>query len=230
VSDIFQEIDEELRRENFAKLWQRYGHYVIGLAILIVVLSGAVVGWRGYQRTQREAEGERYALGLDLARQGKDKDAVDIFSALARQAGGGHAVLARFEEGALKARSGDSAGAVAMYDLLAADGSIDPAYRDLATLLAAQCQLKDGDPKAVIERLVPLAASPGAWHPTALELTALAQLKEGDKAAALATYRRIADDREAPPGLRERATEILDRMRGSLANADAPQDALQGQR
>src|SRR5690349_4862887 len=35
MSDIFREIDEELRRDNIAKLWQRYGKYVIGLAVLL---------------------------------------------------------------------------------------------------------------------------------------------------------------------------------------------------
>ncbi|MGH7002261.1 MAG: tetratricopeptide repeat protein, partial [Stellaceae bacterium] len=74
MSDIFQEIDEELRRENFAKLWERYGKYVIALAVVIVVIVAAVVEWRQYQLSQRRAEGVRYAVALDLARQGKDTE------------------------------------------------------------------------------------------------------------------------------------------------------------
>jgi len=44
VADIFQEVDEEVRREQLQKLWQRYGHFAIAGCILIVV---AVGGWRG---------------------------------------------------------------------------------------------------------------------------------------------------------------------------------------
>jgi len=208
VSDIFQEIDEELRRENFAKLWQRYGGYVIGLAVLIVVAVAAVVGWRAYQLRVHQVEGERYSLALDLARQGKDKDATDVFAELGRQAHGGHATLARLEEAALKAKGGDTKGAVALYDALGADGAADPAYRDLAKLLAAQYELKDGDPKAVIARVAPLTSATSPWHPTALELMALAQLKAGNKAEARAVYQRIADDLAAPQGLRARAAEM----------------------
>jgi hypothetical protein len=208
VSDIFQEIDEELRRENFAKLWQRYGGYVIALAILIVVAVAAVVGWRAYQLRVHQVEGERYSLALDLARQGKDKDATDVFAELGRQAHGGHATLARLEEAALKAKGGDTKGAVALYDTLSADGAADPAYRDLATLLAAQYELKDGDPKAVIARVAPLTSATSPWHPTALELMALAQLKAGNKAEARAVYQRISDDLAAPQGLRARAAEM----------------------
>jgi len=208
VSDIFQEIDEELRRENFAKLWQRYGAYVIGLAVLIVVAVAAAAGWRAYQLRVHQVEGERYSLALDLARQGKDMDATDVFAELGRQAHGGHATLARLEEAALKAKRGDTKGAVAVYDALAADGAADPAYRDLARLLAAQYELKDGDPKAVIARVAPLTSATSAWHPTALELMALAQLKAGNKAEARAVYQRITDDLAAPQGLRARAAEM----------------------
>ena len=209
MSDIFQEIDEELRRENFAKLWQRYGAYLIGLAVFIVVAVAAVVGWRAYQQRVHEAEGERYALALDLARQGKDKEASDVFAEVGRQARGGHGMLAQFEEAALKSKGGDSKGAIAVYDALSADSSLDPAYRDLARLMAAQDELKDGDPRAVISRLAPLTSTTNPWHPTALELTALAQLKAGNAAEARATYQRIADDLQAPQGLRARAAEIL---------------------
>jgi hypothetical protein len=209
VSDIFQEIDEELRRENLAKLWQRYGNYVIALAVVIVLATGGAAGWRQYQRTQRQAEGARYTLALDLAREGKDKDAVEVFGEVARQAGGGHAILARFEQAALKAKAGETKDALVLYDTLAADTSIDPIYRDLATLLAAQYALKDGDPQGIIQRLAPLTAAESPWHATALELTALAQLKAGNKEEALAIYQRLAGDPQVPQGVRGRAAEIV---------------------
>ena len=37
VSDIFHEVDEEVRREQLKKLWDRYGIYLIALAVLVVV-------------------------------------------------------------------------------------------------------------------------------------------------------------------------------------------------
>lgn len=209
MSDIFREIDEELRRENFEKLWARYGRYVIVLAVLIVLAT--IVGWRWqeYRARQSQNEGARYAVALDLAHQGKDKEAADAFAALAQQSGGGRAILARLEEGTLKARAGDKAGALSAYDALAKDGSVEPLYRDVATLLAAQLTLKDGDPKTVIKHLAPLTSASNPWHPTALELTALAQLKAGDKKDARATYQRLADDLTAPQNMRARATEML---------------------
>jgi hypothetical protein len=208
VSDIFREIDEDLRRDNLAKLWSRYGSYVIALAVAIVLVTAAGVAWREYQVHQRQAEGVRYAAALDIAHQGNDAAAADAFGAVAREAGSGHAVLARLEQAAMRAKSGNAVEATALYDAIARDGSVDQAYRDVATLLAVRHSLDATDPKAAVERLAPLTEANNPWHPTALELTGLAQLKAGDKAAARATFQRLADDLSAPQGLRARATEM----------------------
>ena len=208
MSDIFQEVDEDLRRDNFAKLWARYGTYVIILAVVLVAATGATVAWRQYQQSLRVAEGNRFATALDLVRQGKAKEAGEMFNNLAQDAPSRRAVLARFEAAALVARSGDTQRAAADYEAIAADSALDPAYRDLATLLAAQYGLATADPKAAIERLAPLVSNEGPWQPSALELTALAQLKAGDKTAARSSYQKLADELKAPQGLRTRAAEM----------------------
>ena len=46
MADIFQEVDEEVRREQLKKLWDRYGIVVIAAAVLIIA---GVAGYRGYQ-------------------------------------------------------------------------------------------------------------------------------------------------------------------------------------
>jgi hypothetical protein len=208
VSDIFREIEGELRRDNFFKLWQRYGKYVIALAVVVVAITGLVVAWREYQMRQRQAEGVRFAAAIELADQGKLKDAVDAFSAMSQDATGGRFTLARFATASLKAKQGDGPGAMAIYDQIAADGTNQQIYRDLATLFAARYAM-DKDPKAAIERLRPLTDAANPWHPTALELTAIAELAGGDKAAAQKSYKALADDLTAPAGLRARAAEMV---------------------
>ena len=208
MTDIFREIDEDLRRDRLEKLWSRYGHYLIGLAVLIVLATAAVVGWRQYQARERRADSAQYAAALDLARRDQAA-AAKAFDELASKAGGGYVILARLQAAASKASAGDVSGAIAAYDALAADGSVEPLYRDLASLSAAQHMLETAEPSAVIERLKPLAAGQSPWRPSALEITALAQLKAGDKKAALDTFKQLADDLTAPQGLRARAAEMI---------------------
>ncbi|HKT20002.1 MAG TPA: tetratricopeptide repeat protein [Stellaceae bacterium] len=208
MSDIFREIDEELRRENIRQLWSRFGKYIIGLAVLAVVATAGVMGWRQYQLHQRQAQGVNYVAALELARQGKNAEAGAAFAQLAKSASGGLAALAQLEAGAAKVQAGDTAGAIAAYDQLAADGSADPVFRDIATLLAARYSLDKGDPHAVIAQLEPLTNASNPWHGLAIELRAVAELKAGDTAKARADFEALTKDSTAPSGVRQRALEM----------------------
>jgi hypothetical protein len=212
LSDIFREIDEELRRDNLQQLWKKYGNYVIALAVLIVIATAAVVGWRTYQDKQRETQGGQYAAALDLVHQGKDADAAAAFAGLAEKADAGRAVLARLEEAASKIDTGDVTGAIAVYDQLAADKSVDAAFRDAATLLSARYTLDKGDPQTVIAKLQPLTAPTSPWHGLALELTAIAELKAGDSSKAHGDFDTLAKDATAPQSVRARAAAMAETL------------------
>jgi hypothetical protein len=207
VSDIFREIDEELRRDNLLKLWARYGRYIVALVAVALVIAGGVVAWRDHQLSERRAQSARYAGALALAHAGKTADAAIVFAAIARE-GGGYSVLASFEDAALLAKSGDRQGAVAAYDRIAAASGVDPAFRDVAVLDAVMQSPPGADPKAAIARLAPLTARGNPWRPTAIELSAAARLQLGDKKGALTLYKSLADDLATPRGLRARAAEM----------------------
>jgi hypothetical protein len=207
VSDIFREIDEELRRDNLLKLWSRYGRYIVAVAVFALVVAGGIVAWRDHQLSERLAQSARYAGALALTRDGKEADAVKVFAEIDRE-GGGYAVLASFEEAALLAKSGDREGAAAAYDRIAAANELDPNLRGLAVLLGAMQRMPEADPHTTIDRLAPLTASGNPWRSSAIELTALARLKLQDKSGALDLFKSLADDPAAPPGLRTRAAEM----------------------
>ncbi|HZK91666.1 MAG TPA: tetratricopeptide repeat protein [Stellaceae bacterium] len=207
MSDIFREIDEELRRDNLLKLWRLYGRYLIVAVVVALLVAGGIVAWRNHQLAQRQAQSVRYAAAMSLLRDGKDAEAGKVFSSVAGE-GGGYARLAEFEAADLAAKAGDAKAASAAYDKLASSSDIDPELRDAATLLSVMTGFADSDPHAAIDRLKPLTDSGNPWRPTALELTAAADLKLGDKTGALDIYKNLADDLAAPEGVRGRAAEM----------------------
>jgi len=206
LADIFQEIDEDLRRDRMAKLWARYGKYAIGAAVLIVVATAAGVLYQNSRLQQYEALGVKYTEAAAMVRDGNNAKAVTGFEALAAQDKASYGLLARIQAAALKAKGDDKEGGLAALNAIAADGSVEQVYRDLATVLDGLYGVDQAKPDEVIARMKPLTEGP--WHFTALEVTALAQLKAGDKAGALKTYQGLADDLAAPASLRSRATEI----------------------
>jgi hypothetical protein len=82
MSDIFQEVDEAVRREKLEKLWKRYGNFVIAAAVVVLL---AVGGWRGYQwwdAKQAAQAGAAFDAAAELADQGKTEDAEAAFAGL----------------------------------------------------------------------------------------------------------------------------------------------------
>ena len=60
----------------------------------------------------------------------------------------------------------------------------------------------------------PLTADSSPWRFTALELTGLLAHRANDDTKAKTIFAKLADDREAPQGVRARAAEILASLRG----------------
>ena len=220
MADIFHEIDEDLRRERFNRLWTRYGAYVIGLAVLIVL---AVAGWRGYEwwKLQRDqAAGAQFEAALQLAADGKTAEAEAAFQALEKDGTSGYRALARFRAATELAKT-DAAKAVAEYDSLGKDPSIAPLMQNVAQVRAALL-LVDTAPLADIEgRMKPLDTPEGAFRHSAREIIGLAQYKAGDFKAATDTFSAILNDGQTPPGLRRRA-ELMRTLAAASIPVPAP--------
>jgi len=209
LADIFQEVEEDVRRERFQQLWKRYGRYVGAAAIAIVLVTAGVVGWREIQRRANEDQATRFLQALDQAGRGEADPAKAGFAALAQDGGAGYATLARLQEAALLVKAGDVAGAVKQYEAIAADSRVDQVFRDLAVILVVQETIETADPAPLQQRLQPLLADKNPWRHSATELSALLAKRAGDAAKAKELYTKLADDLTAPQGMRARATEML---------------------
>jgi len=204
MSDIIREVDEELRRERFEKLWQRYGGYVVAAAVLIVL---AVAGWRGWEwYAAREAakSGARFEAALQLVNEGKRFEAEAAFNALAADGTSSYRLLARFRAAAEAARTDPAAG-VSAYDALAADGSIDSILRDLARLQAGRILVDSASAAEIANRMEPLIAAQSPFRHSAREILGLARYRAGEREAAQKIFAEILTDPETPPGMRTRA-------------------------
>ena len=207
MADIFQEVDEEVRREQLKKLWDRYGTYFIAACVLVVVAVGA---WRGYEWWQAKRAGESGAAfeqAVSLAEAGKTPDAEAAFAKLATDGTAGYRVLARLREAAAVATT-DRPAAVKDYDEIAADRSAGRVIADLAALRAGFLLVDHAPYSEMRTRLEPLTGPDRAFRHSARELLALSAWKAGDVAAARQWTDMIVTDPQTPAGARNRA-EIL---------------------
>lgn len=204
MADIFNEVDEEVRRERLQKLWERYSIYIIGLAVLIVV---AMAAWRGYvwlETKKAVTAGAQFEAAIALGDEGKHAEADAAFAKIAADAPAGYRLLARFRAAAELAQT-KPADAVKSYDELAADSSIGPTLQDLAAVRAGMLMVDTASLAEMKRRLDPLAEPSRAFRHSARELLALSAWRNHDVAAARRYLDMIASDGETPPGTRTRA-------------------------
>src|ERR1700689_4297580 len=120
MSDIFREVDEDVRRDKAAEFWKKNQNYILGAAAVIVL---ATAGWRyyDYQRLQAaQAAGAQFEQALELDHTGKDAEAAAALAKIAAQAPGGYRIVARLASASLLAKTAP-AKAIAAYDALAED-------------------------------------------------------------------------------------------------------------
>ena len=207
MSELFDEVDEEVRRDQLKKLWDRYSIHIVAGALLIIA---AVGGWRGYQylEAQKAAEaGRAFDAALDLSEQNKHAEAEAAFNKLAATAPSGYRMLARLRAAAELATRDPQAGAK-MYDEIAADRSVGPVERDLARIRAAALLLESASYPSMLQRLEPATKPDSTFRHTARELLALSAWRANDTAAARQWLDMIANDGETPAGLRSRAEAL----------------------
>lgn len=208
MADIFKEVDEDLRRDQASKIWKKYGVYVIGAAVALVLATAAFQTWQWWDVKQRTQRSTSYAAAVELLEQGTSEEAVAAFGGLAKT-DGSYGTLAAFNQARLLAQAGDTTAAVEIWERLAASTAAGPAFQGAAALLSVMHQIDSGDPTALEARLQSLAAEDSGFRPVALELTAVLAVRQGNRARARELYAQLADDRTAPAGLRARASQML---------------------
>jgi hypothetical protein len=173
MSDIFHEVDEEVRREKAVEFWTRHQNAILAVAVVIVLATGGYRFWQYHQAQQAQAAGAAFQNALKLDAAGKPDEARAALLKLQAEAPKGYTALSRFVEAGLQAKKDPKAGAAA-FDALAADTSLDPLLRDTAKLRAALARVAAGETEAARPALEALAAS-GAYRDTArLTLASLA--------------------------------------------------------
>lgn len=208
MADIFDEVEEDLRRDRALKAWKRYGGWIIGAGVAVVIGVGLNQGWTWWQAKQRTERAQSYEAARSFLDSGDEASALGTFAKLA-EGDDGFAVLARLQSAAAQVSGGDKAGGIATYEALSKDQSLPETYRILGGLLAVMHKADAGDPDALLAELTPALAADSPWRYSAREVAAGLALRKQDNAAARQFLQANAEDLAAPNTVRSRASQIL---------------------
>lgn len=221
MTDLFREVEEDLRREHFSKLWEKYGAYVIGLAMAIVLLAAGIAGWRAWSHSARVDSSARFDELIAEAEKAETPEAAAAaFAEFASDASAGYEVLARLHQADRLLAAGESDAARAAFETVANDGSAPDILRGMATIKAGLLLVDTSSHDDMKARMAPVMKDGSPWRPNALELLALSAMREGAWSEANANVAEIIANPASPAGLRDRAHVIQ-----ALAAPHLPRDA-----
>lgn len=201
---FFHEVEEELRSDRMRNLWRKYGVYIIGAAVAVVLIVAASEGWRWWHDTNSAKSADLLYSALDLAQKGDVAGAEKALATVQNDGVGGYPMLAKFRDAQLLLSQGKIADAVADYDALSSQAG-DRRLRELALVLGAYALVDKGDVNAVKTRVDGIIASGSPLANSAREALGLAQYKAGKLKQARTTFESVATD---PNGSRDQIARI----------------------
>jgi hypothetical protein len=200
VSDIFREVEEDVRRERFEKLWKAYGSYAI---VALVLLFAGIGGWQIWERHESQERAKVSDAFLAAQRITNPQAAASAFVDLARTAPKGYSSVAQLAQAGAMFASGQQGNAIALYKEIAKNDS--GTIGSVARLRAAWALAETASRADLAELLKPLDQTGNAWRENAQEVMAYADYRAMDTKSALAKYSALSINAEAPDALRARA-------------------------
>lgn len=226
MSDIFQEVEEDVRRERYEKLWKEYGNYIIALAVLIVAAVAAWQVWLRYDLGQRQRVSDELQKADQVATSGNYVTAETALAPLAKSAPGGYEDLAKFRLAGVYLAEGKRDQSI---DLLRQLTSLSDPILASAARLRLAWTLADASPKPeIVTLLQPLTGKGNPWRFAASEVIAYVDLKDGNRNQAITEYQQIAQDAAAPQTLRQRAGGISEFLKANPQGTVTPPQAPGG--
>lgn len=203
-SAAFHEVDEAVRKDELKEWWDRWGTWVVGAAVAVVVLVAGSVGWRQYDASERATASVAYSAAL--AQIPQDQAAARAaFEKQAKDAPEPYRSLAAMIAAQLREPLDAQVAAL----LAVATTLSNTELADLATVIAAFKGVDSPRADELLAKLEPLAGPDRPFRLSVRELQGIVAVRKGDLKRARELWTEISKDPQAPQGTAQRASAML---------------------
>jgi hypothetical protein len=212
---VFREVDEEVRQDEYKKLWGQYGNLVMAVVGAVIIGVGGFQLWTYYDRQQAEQASSVYVQALRNLQDGKFDEALASLKAIDH---GSLLQLAKMKEADVLAQKGETEKAIAAYDAIAAanQGAVGLPLADIAKIKAGYLLVDSSTPDQLLVRLLGFDKEGVAWRHQAREIFGLSAWRVKDYVMADRYFRALFDDPETPQGMRQRAQLMVQLLAPNL--------------
>ena len=227
--DFINEVEEELRKDEYNRLLKKFGPLLVGI-VAVIIGGTAYLEWtKSTDDKAARATSYAYVQAGKLASDGNNAQAIKDFVAISEKAPSGYAGLSLMRAAAISLREGERAQAVSFFDR-AAQTFEQPRHRQLAQIKAVYILAGDGRYDDVRSRLGTLAQSDQPYEYLARELLGFAAMQSGDMSGAREQFSYLSTIPGVTDTIASRAEQYLSLMTvDAAANAPALTDTTEVQ-
>lgn len=208
MTDLFEEVEEQLRADRYRSLAMRALPWILGVAAVALVAVLGYWGWQTWRTGQINKASEQYAAAIDAMSAGDRAKAEKLWTDVSHSGSGAYKSLSLMQLGGLQILDNKPQAAVKFFDE-AADAAPDDIIGDAARLKSAFALLDTAPEKDLEARLAPLTKDNHPYRVQAREALGFAKIMAGDLAGARGQFLLIAQSIDAPDGARERANAAV---------------------
>jgi hypothetical protein len=206
VSDAFiREVDEDLRQKQLNNLWKKFGKFIIGAAVGIVL----IVAGRAIYTNVVESKYSEQASNFSAALKQDEGSILSALDTVVTSDVVGYKIVATFKQAELAIAAGDNAKAISVLDTFIASADVPQIYKDMASIQASMLDLDTATTDQIRARLALVLNGDSGFAHLGEELIALSELKSGNVDAAKERFKTLTENVEVPNSVKTRAGQYL---------------------
>ena len=210
-TDAFiNEVNEDVKNDNFKVLWNRYGIFVILFVVLAVSATVSFERIKSWKVAQNQANTENYMVAAQLR-----DNPTQTLEALQKIAGDNQGIFSDFAklqiDNVLFSQDKTEEALATLQNLLD-DNTVNNEVKHIALVKLATYRV-DTMPRAEFEAMLkPLIAENTSWSPLAQDLLAMAAIRDGDVDTAQTIYENILKIKDLPENFRTKVQDMLNSL------------------
>ena len=209
MANIFNEVDEDIRKERYQNLWSNYGKYIIAFLMLIVIAFSLTQYFQAKNISDNKAILDMYFS----AAEGIEKNQLDFanneLEIVYNQKNKMLAALSGFKMSETYLNNNQKEEAILLLEKIVANRSLESIYRELALYKYIMINFENIDISSIEKKIVSIGVNKNTLNPYFQEIIGIKYLTAGNIEKANSVFTDLLLNEDTPFDLKMRLDKLI---------------------
>ncbi|MDC3144122.1 hypothetical protein OA527_03790 [Pelagibacteraceae bacterium] len=209
MANIFNEVDEDIRKERYKKLWSTYGKYLIGLIISIILIFSINQYLVSKNITDNKKLLDMYFAAAEDIEKSQFELANESLNKIYNDKNSTLAAFSAFKLSESYLKNNNKIDAIALLENIFNNNSLETIYRELALYKYIMINFDTLDISSIENKISIINIKERQLNPYFKELLGIKHITVGDKAKASLMFNELLSSENTPFDLKIRLEKLI---------------------